>query len=134
MTDHDVMAKQPKESAPLALVLSSKPVPLKFSSEGCAYVGGTRVTLESVVFHFNRGATPEEILQSFPSLRLADIYAVLSYYLHEQETVDSYLSDFRSRYEDLREQAREKTDAACIRERLLARKKNSACGASRKVG
>ncbi|HTT63751.1 MAG TPA: DUF433 domain-containing protein, partial [Bryobacteraceae bacterium] len=41
----------------------------------------SRVTLDLVVRAFNRGATPEEIAQDFPSLQLPDIYQVIGYYL-----------------------------------------------------
>jgi predicted nuclease of predicted toxin-antitoxin system len=40
--------------------------------EGIIRVIGTRVTLESIVAVFDRGGAPEEIAQSFPSVRLAD--------------------------------------------------------------
>ncbi|MEP0758427.1 DUF433 domain-containing protein [Trichocoleus sp. DQ-A2] len=43
-------------------------------------MGGTRVTLDTVVAAFNSGATAEEIVFQYPSLQLANIYAVISYY------------------------------------------------------
>jgi len=56
-------------------------IPLSKDANGVYRIGGTRVTLDLVVRAFNRGATPEEIAQDFPSLRLPDIYQVIGYYL-----------------------------------------------------
>ena len=39
---------------------------------------------------FAEGATAEEIAQQHPTLALADIYAVLSYYLRRREEADAY--------------------------------------------
>jgi hypothetical protein len=54
-------------------------IPLSKDAHGVYRVGGTRVTLDLVVRSFNRGATPEEIAQAFPSLQLADIYQIIGY-------------------------------------------------------
>jgi uncharacterized protein (DUF433 family) len=49
-------------------------IPLSKDVHGVYRVGNSRVTLDLVVRAFNRGATPENIAQDFPSLQLADIY------------------------------------------------------------
>ncbi|HTT65750.1 MAG TPA: DUF433 domain-containing protein, partial [Bryobacteraceae bacterium] len=56
-------------------------IPLSKDARGVYRVGRSRVTLDLVVRAFNRGATPEEIAQDFPSLQLPDIYQVIGYYL-----------------------------------------------------
>lgn len=56
-------------------------VPLAKSDDGVIRVGGTRVTLETVVTAFDAGSTPEEIAQDYATLKLDDIYAVITYYL-----------------------------------------------------
>jgi uncharacterized protein (DUF433 family) len=48
---------------------------------GVYRVGGTRVTVDLVVRAFNRGATAEEIVQKYDTLRLPDVYQVIGYYL-----------------------------------------------------
>lgn len=121
MLHHEDMSEN---NPPPVLKVHSNPVPLRFSPEGCAYVSETRVPLETVVFHFNHGATPEEIVQNFPSLNLVDVYGVLTYYLNDREAVDSYLADFRRRFQSVREQA--SSTKTSVRERLLARRKSSA--------
>ncbi len=54
-----------------------QPVPLTVSAEDVIRVGGTRVTLDIVIGPFQDGATPKEIVYQYPSLSLADIYAVI---------------------------------------------------------
>jgi len=66
-------------------------VPLTITEDGTFRVAGSRVALESVLHHFKLGAAPEEIAQQFPSLQLADIYAVIAYYLNHRDSVEEYL-------------------------------------------
>jgi uncharacterized protein (DUF433 family) len=40
--------------------------------DGVVRVGGTHMTLDTVVAVFEEGATAEEIVKQYPSLRLAD--------------------------------------------------------------
>jgi uncharacterized protein (DUF433 family) len=59
---------------------------------GGQYVVGTRVSLASVVVQFQQGASPETILQNFPSLAsLENVYGAIAYYLANQSAVDRYL-------------------------------------------
>ncbi len=91
--------------------------PLIEDKNGVIRIGTTRVTLLSVINAYKQGASAEEIVQDFPTLRLADAYATIAYYLQHQAKVDEYLGV-------LREQAQQKRDensVAGIRERLQAR-------------
>jgi uncharacterized protein (DUF433 family) len=65
----------------MTLVIGIEPVPLATDAGSVVRVGGTRVTLDTVVTAFEEGATAEEIVHQYPSLKLADIYAVIGYYL-----------------------------------------------------
>jgi len=66
-------------------------VPLALTEDGTIRIKGSRVSLDSIVYHFNLGATAEQIAHKFPALELADIYAAITYYLNHRETVDQYL-------------------------------------------
>ena len=70
------------------------------------WISGTRVSLDSVVYVFLRGESPEGIAVSFPALALEQIFAALSYYLANREAIDQYLSQGREEFALLREQAR----------------------------
>jgi uncharacterized protein (DUF433 family) len=56
------------------------------------YVAGTRISLDSVVCAFNRGESPEQILEGFPLLgTLARAYGAIAFYLDHQAEIDKYL-------------------------------------------
>jgi uncharacterized protein (DUF433 family) len=57
--------------------------------EGEYFVGGSRVTLHSFIAAWRRGAGPEQIQQSFPSLPLVAIYGAITYYLERQAELDA---------------------------------------------
>ncbi len=60
--------------------------------DGGLYVAGTRVSLDSVVISFKEGDTPEQIVQSFSTLTLAQVYGLIAYYLENQRTIDEYIA------------------------------------------
>jgi uncharacterized protein (DUF433 family) len=68
-------------------------------SEGDYYVTGSRVLLESIVTEFLDGRSPESVQQSFPTLKLAEIYGAIGYYLDHQAEINSYLQKRRADYE-----------------------------------
>ena len=77
----------------MATTLQMQPIPLPLTpgKDGVARVSGTRVTLDTLVRAFIRGATAEEIAQQYPSVALSDVYATISYYLQNREDVEKYL-------------------------------------------
>lgn len=102
--------------------IHNEPVPLMTDVDGAVRIGGTRVTLDSVVAAFELGATAEEITQRYPSLDLADVYAVIGYYLHHRGDVETYLERRRQIAEDVRQENEAHFSMAGTRARLLARK------------
>jgi uncharacterized protein (DUF433 family) len=60
---------------------------------GGYYVAGARISLDSVVYSFNEGHSPEAIHEDFPSLKLAQIYGAIAFYLDHQAEIDKYLVD-----------------------------------------
>jgi uncharacterized protein (DUF433 family) len=66
-------------------------VPLWEDPPGVFRVGDSRVLLELVLHAFKRGETPEGIVRSYRSLRLPDVYAVVSRYLANPAPFDEYL-------------------------------------------
>ncbi len=58
-------------------------------------VKGTRIGIETILFEFiycNR--SPESIVQAYPSLTLEQVYATLTYYFHNKESIDAYLANW----------------------------------------
>jgi uncharacterized protein (DUF433 family) len=99
-------------------------IPLSMDHAGVLRVNGTRVSLDSVIFAFNEGSTPEEIAQQYTTLNLADIYAVISYYLQNQAEVIEYLERRKTQRAELKEEVESQFDPQGIRARLLARKRS----------
>jgi uncharacterized protein (DUF433 family) len=67
--------------------------------DGSLKIAGTRVSLGSVVAGFREGESPEQILKSFPTLTLAQVYGAIAYYLENRGVIDEYLSEVRRKLE-----------------------------------
>lgn len=76
--------------------------------EGAYRIGGTRVSLDSVVYAYHRGASPESIQRSFPSLTLEQVHGALAFYLSHKAEVDKYLAEGDAEFEKLRQASHEK--------------------------
>lgn len=97
-------------------------LPLATDKNGVVKIGGSRVTLDTVVRAFIRGATAEEIAQQYPSISLSDVYATISYYLQHRTEVEQYLEKRGKLAKTVRNQNKQRFDQSGIRARLLARK------------
>ncbi|MFL6234007.1 MAG: DUF433 domain-containing protein [Thermoanaerobaculia bacterium] len=102
-------------------VAALEPIPLSTDIDGVIRVAGTRVTLDTLVDTFMTGASPEEIAQDFPVLRLDDIYAVVTYYLRHRAEVDAYLRERRARADAIRREIEAHSPQTGLRDRLLTR-------------
>ncbi len=98
------------------------PVPLREDEHGVIRVAGSRVTLDSIVDLFDRGATAEEICQSFPTLSLGDVYALLSYVVVRRGDVDVYLARRHDEETSARSEVEKRWPSAGLRARLVARR------------
>lgn len=97
-------------------------VPLVEAEEGRVIrVAGTRVPLDTVVVAFQRGATPEEIAEQYSALTLADVYAVIAYYLRHRTEVEAYLRQREREHAELKREIQSRPEYREFRDRLLAR-------------
>jgi uncharacterized protein (DUF433 family) len=71
--------------------------------DGGYCISGTRVSLDSIVYAFRRGASPETIKSSFPGLTLEQVYGAIAYYLSKQSEIDEYLRHSEEAYEAARQ-------------------------------
>ena len=74
--------------------------------EGVYRVGGTRVSLDSLVYAFLEGHTAESIQQSFPSLTLEQVYGAITYSLAHREGIDTSLQEHAAAFETRKETLR----------------------------
>jgi len=87
---------------------------------GGYYVAGTRVSLDSVVYGFLEGHSPEEIGRSFTALTLEQIFGSLAYYLANRPVIDEYLRQGEIEFDRMAAESRAKHPA--LYAKLLAAK------------
>jgi len=73
--------------------------------EGAFFVTGTRVSLDSIVCAFREGESPETILQNFDTLRPAQVYGAIAFYLENQPSIDAYLIRQQQHVDEMRRKA-----------------------------
>jgi uncharacterized protein (DUF433 family) len=55
-------------------------------------IKGHRISIQNVVEYFNQGMAPAQIQQEvYPSLTLEEVYATITYYLHNKAEADAYI-------------------------------------------
>lgn len=74
------------------LVIHNNGPPLRLDEGGAVRVVGTRVSLDLIVEQYENGMTPEEIVGAYDTLDLADVYAVIAYFLRHQDEVQTWLN------------------------------------------
>ena len=58
-------------------------------------VKGTRVGIETILYDYlHRCQSPEAIATCYRSLTLEQVYATITYYLHNREAISAYLEDW----------------------------------------
>lgn len=92
----------------------------------------SRVSLDSVVYAWRDGASPETIREMFPVLTLEEVYGAVAFYLANQEEVDEYLRLGEIEFEAERQKSTEnlrQTKPELYR-RLMAAKERKASAAA----
>lgn len=84
------------------------------------WIVGTRISLDSVVYAFRSGLSPESIVQAFPLLTLEQVYGAIAFYLANRAEIDAYLTDEEAAF-DAMPQPLQTTDPA-LYSKLMAAK------------
>jgi uncharacterized protein (DUF433 family) len=103
--------------------LPTPPAPIRVDEDGVVRIGSTRVTLDTLVRAFLDGCSPEEITSRYPSLDLAEVYAVIAHYLTHRAKIDAYLADRAAQADAIRRDIAARPAMVDVRERLLARRR-----------
>lgn len=90
----------------MALQLQSDPLPLARDSAGVIRIGGTRVSLDSVVATYQTGASIQELAEAFPDLDLSDLHASIAYYLRHRQEIEQYLDARRRAAQEVEQEIR----------------------------
>ena len=76
--------------------------------DGDSYrIAGTRVSLDSVVYDYLSGLSPESIADNFDTLSLEQVYGAITFYLSHRNEVERHLMQNRAKFDALRKSARE---------------------------
>lgn len=95
----------------------------------CFIINKTRVSLDSVIYAFKEGLSPETIAtECLPILTLEQVYGAITFYLANRKDVDAYLKQNEARYEELREKTLH-TDPEFYQKFMQARRQTKAVGA-----
>jgi uncharacterized protein (DUF433 family) len=103
------------------LSFHAEPPPLQVDEGGAVRVGKSRVSLDLVVEQYENGMTPEDMVRAYDTLVLADVHAVIAYYLRHRDEVRAYLKQREEEAEALRAKI-EAERPRISREELLARR------------
>jgi uncharacterized protein (DUF433 family) len=109
------------EGAAGALPFHADRPPLRVDQGGVVRVGKSRISLDLVVEQYENGMTPEDLVRAYDTLVLADVYAVIAYYLRHRDEVRAYLKRRAEEAEALRAKL-EAERPRVSREELLARR------------
>ena len=75
-----------------ATELPAAPDSLRPGEGGVVRVGASRVALDTVIGQYENGMSPEDMVRAYDTLRLADVYEAIAYYLRHRGEVDDYLA------------------------------------------
>ena len=71
--------------------IQADPVPLRVDEHGVIRVGDSRITLDLVVHEYEKGESPEQIVENYDVLELADVHGAIAYYLRHRDEVKEYI-------------------------------------------
>jgi uncharacterized protein (DUF433 family) len=78
---------------------------------GAYSITNTRISLDSIIYAFLNGSSPEAIVQNFPSLNLEQVYGAITFYLANRKLVDNYLKEGEEIFKKLQQSSRVKNAA-----------------------
>lgn len=87
--------------------------------DGHWQVAGSRVSLDSIVYAYQEGESPEQIVRAFPGLSAEQVYGAITFYLANRDNIDDYLSQQADRWDRLRDEAARRN--AGLRTQILSR-------------
>jgi uncharacterized protein (DUF433 family) len=100
-------------------------MPFVVTEQGTIRIKGSRVSVDSIIHHFKLGATAEQIVQSFPSVTLGDVYSSIAYYLTHHDEMEEYLEEQTVAADNLQGELESNPDyqaeIAELRSRMLGR-------------
>jgi uncharacterized protein (DUF433 family) len=106
-----------------SLTIEPLTVPLRLDEHGTFRISDTRIPLERVIECHLQGYSPEAIIDSFPDLRLADVLAVLAYYLTHEPEMEQYRRQQQEAADEVMARIEASQPPSPTRAELLARRR-----------
>lgn len=100
-----------------------------FLSKDDIRVKRTRVGIETILEDYFNGSSPEEIAMRYRSVSLEQVYATITYYLHNRNEVDTYLNAWRENAEQAWQAHQRNVPDVTKRLRQLKQERAKAVGA-----
>lgn len=99
---------------------TTQKVPLILSDDGAIRIKGTGLPVDRIIYLHNQGEIPEAIYESFPSdgYTIANIYAIIAYYLSNKSKFDKYLAKREKEAEKIRKEIESQPQYKEKREKL----------------
>ena len=119
------MCYNAREVIQMTTTFGTRTIPLQKEHDGTIRVMGTRIPLDTIIYAYLSGDSAEEIVDSFDSLNLADVYAIIGYYLDQQSELNAYLQKREKEAARLQERLEGRFPSSDLRQRLLARQRNN---------
>ncbi len=69
--------------------------------DGVYSIRATRISLDSIVYAFREGCSPESIREDFEGLTLAQVYGAIGFCLDHQAQVEAYLARRKEEWDEL---------------------------------
>src|SRR5688572_11494247 len=88
----DGLEHDSKEELIAPIPLNPSAPPLRADPGGIIRIGRSRVSLDVVLEQYENGMSPEDLVRAYDTLELADVYAVIAYYLRHKDEVHAYLN------------------------------------------
>jgi uncharacterized protein (DUF433 family) len=98
-----------------------EPVPVTRDAAGRLIVIGTRVPLDTLVSAIDRGDSPEAIHESYPTVALGDLYAILTHCVRRRDEVNLYLAERGEQRAAIRSEVEARFPPEGFRAKLLGR-------------
>lgn len=104
----------------------------EFINDYAIRIAGTRIGIETVLWDYQEGASPEEIVMRYPTLSLEQVYAAITYYLANREKIEAYLKRVQQQQEEdwQKYQSQPSEFVKSLRERLERYRRNLNMGKS----
>jgi len=105
------------------MTIAATPLTAPFTSDerGVVRIGSTQVMLERVVHAFDEGASAEEVVETYPTLDLGDVYATIAFILKNRAEIDAYMAASDEESEHVQREREERYPTGDLRRRLRAR-------------